>query len=151
MDWTQIIILIAALATIIGTVVGIARSRIAKKPPISLTDNSGVPLWDATIDIESENGKVTTLARLTVSGRTKEEAVHRAGFLLMQWNQIKHGFEWPLDQSLPKDDEGKSLVIIREDLLPQNDGDQLPITVGLIMRSKLKPNFMKQVLNVRGC
>lgn len=149
MDLIQIIFFLAAVATIIGTIFGVARFMSAKSPLVRLTDNSGVPLWDATIDIESEDGIVTTLARLTVSGRTKEEAVHRAGFLLRQWNQISHGFDLPLGQSLPKDDEGKPLVIIREDLLPQSDGDQLLISVSLTMRSKMKSNLIKQLFDIK--
>ena len=69
-----------------------------------------------------------------MAGETGEEAGYRAKQLVEQWNQVSLGFEILSGKTIPNDDEGKPLSIIRPDLLPQLDGDSRALTASMAKR-----------------
>lgn len=126
----ELLTLVAAVITVTGTCFGIVRWvwRRSKSPEM-VQPHTGLPFWDVTVTCSDQTSESVALARLTVVGETNVEAAHRARQLVEEWNQVSLGFEVLTGKTIPKDDEGKPLNIVRPELLPQSDGDQVPLTV----------------------
>ena len=116
---------LASFAVIIAIITGIvkftsrSKKNIRKRKLIKLARH--FKIWDVEINREL-NDRETTVARLIVKAKTLEETKDRALYLIMEWNQIKLGFSWPMNQTLPYDDESKPIEIIKPELLPQKYG-----------------------------
>lgn len=135
MSLLEILSGLAALITLIGTSIAIIRWLEKRKKSSDICQpHTGIPYWDVTIIYDDETPNENVVARLTVVGATKEEASHKAKQLVEQWQQVSLGLEILSGKTIPNDDEGKPLSIIRPDLLPQFDGDSKALTVSLAKR-----------------
>lgn len=135
MSVLEILSVVAAVITIGGScVVTVRWVRLRLKSPAVVQAYTNIPLWDVAIISEEDTSAEIVVARLTVAGETGEEAGYRAKQLVEQWNQVSLGFEILSGKTIPNDDEGKPLSIIRPDLLPQLDGDSRALTASMAKR-----------------
>ena len=140
MSVLEILSIAAAVITVSGFCIATARwIQRRKRSPEIVQPHTGLPYWDVAIVYSEGTSEETTVARLSVVGETREEAGHRAKQLVQQWNQVSLGFEILSGKTIPDDDEGKPISIIRPDLLPQSDGDSVPITAFMVKREP--PSF----------
>jgi len=121
------------LVTLIGGFIAFVR-WIKKDSEDGSDRSSTLPLWDTTIEQVDPSGNIITIARLAVTAANSREAADRTRYLMVQWNQIKLGFELPLDQPLPDDDEGKPIWVAHPEYLPQEDGQAVELTVDVAQR-----------------
>lgn len=144
MDWIQLVGGLAGVATIVSTIIMVASYRRRSKTGPRKRTSAGIPLWDAVINRSRENGESVVIARLTASGQTSSEAGHRAAYLLREWNQMRLGFEFPLEGPKPMDDEDKPIVIVREDLLPDSHGSEVSVTVEVKRRVSILESLLER-------
>ena len=135
MSGIEILSVVATVITIGSFCVMTVRwFRLRLNSPAFVQAYTKIPLWDIAFVSKEDTPSEIVVARLTVAGETGIEAGYRAKQLVEQWNQVSHGFEILSGKTIPNDDEGKPLGIIRPDLLPQFDGDSRAITASMSKR-----------------